>query len=150
MIRVFRQKLRLAQEAVNRKVDELNQRVARYTSEQLFEGLMGKYQTYPKVLGFIHMLQKDVQDNFEGFLTTQDTSAGGAAQFTARYAVNLLVDNEEARGGPVIEEVKIIRPARRAFMCGRAAWAARKVPFRFTARTWSHSAGSMFSIRVQG
>lgn len=107
VIRTFRQKLRLAQESVNKKVDELNQSVARYTSEQLFEGLMGKYQAYPKVLGFIHMLQKDVQDNFEGFLTTQDTSAGaagGAAQFTARYAVNVLVDNGETRGGPVIEE----------------------------------------------
>lgn len=107
-IRAFRQKLRVVQEAVNKKVEELNQRVAYYTSEQLFEGLMGKYQAYPKVLGFIHTLQKDVQDNFEGFLATQDVSADGAgstAHFVTRYAVNLLVDNEETHGAPVIEEI---------------------------------------------
>jgi lon-related putative ATP-dependent protease len=106
-IRTFRQKLRVVQETVNKKVDELNQRVARYTSEHLFERLMGKYQAYPKVLGFIQTLQQDVQENFEGFLTPHETSADSAsntARYITHYAVNLLVDNDGTRGAPVIED----------------------------------------------
>lgn len=107
-IRVFRQKLRAVQEEINQKVDELNQRVATYTSEHLFEGLREKYRDFEKVLDYIRSMQEDVTENFEGFLSTQesaeniDNAAGG---FATRYAVNLVVDNEDTHGAPILEEI---------------------------------------------
>jgi len=106
-VRVFRQKLRALQEEINSKVEKLNQRVASYTSEHLFEGVREKYRDFANVLDYIRSMQDDVLKNFEGFLETAeaaDASEDNTGRFVIRYAVNLVVDNEETRGAPILED----------------------------------------------
>jgi lon-related putative ATP-dependent protease len=106
-IRVYRQQVRALQDDVNRQIDELNHSIAHYTSEQLFEGLRQGYQSYPRALAFVQSLQDDVLENFEGFLSPPDAPIDGApagSNFMTRYSVNLLVDNEDTRGAPIVEE----------------------------------------------
>ncbi len=106
-VRVFRQKLRASQEEINSKVEDLNQRVASYTSEHLFEGVREKYRDFANVLDYIRSMQDDVLKNFEGFLETAETAdvpEDNAGRFVIRYAVNLVVDNEETRGAPILED----------------------------------------------
>ena len=107
-IRVFRQKLRAVQDEINKKVDELNQRVAVYTSEHLFDGLREKYRDFSKILEYFRSMQDDVTNNFDGFLSPQESAEdgeGSAGQFVTRYAVNLVVDNEDTHGAPILEEI---------------------------------------------
>ena len=106
-VRVFRQKLRALQDEVNQKVDELNRRVASYTSEHLFEGVRETYREFPAIVDYVRSMQDDVLKNFEGFLATteaSDASEDSADRFVIRYAVNLVVDNEDTRGAPILED----------------------------------------------
>ena len=52
--------------------------------------------------------------------------------------------------GPVIEEVKTIRPYFCARIAGKQAFVAKKVPVRLTRRTASQSSSDVSSIRDGG
>ncbi len=106
-VRAFRQKLRALQEEINSKVDKLNQRVASYTSEHLFEAVRSNYQDFANVLDYVRSMQDDVLKNFESFLATSetpDTSDDDTGRFVTRYAVSLVVDNEDTHGAPILED----------------------------------------------
>jgi predicted ATP-dependent protease len=62
-VHVFVHKLRALREETNRKIQELTQRIARYTSEHAFEQVREKYQFSPKILEYILAVQEDIHEN---------------------------------------------------------------------------------------
>jgi lon-related putative ATP-dependent protease len=108
----FVQQVRLIREEVNRKLDALNHQVVRFASEDAFEHLQKKYRDLPKVVAHIGSLRQDIVENFTLFLPQPETplpfngmDAAPAQALTARYAVNVVVDNSGTEGAPWVEEV---------------------------------------------
>ena len=127
---VLRQESDKLQEFINRKLAELR-RLEREATRRRSEvdqdtvlnvvapvmgELKGKYQEIPQVLDYLQEMRQDVASHVGDFLaqesqeqTQQTTEAAQARRFAeeerfARYQVNVLVDNSEARGAPVIFE----------------------------------------------
>jgi len=91
----------------------LNSEVATFALGHLVEELKAKYGDLPTVLEYIENAQKDIVENVERFLPQEqqaqpaglpfmDTSEDGV--WFNRYKVNVVVDNCDAQGAPVVVE----------------------------------------------
>ncbi|MBI3352949.1 MAG: AAA family ATPase [Nitrospirae bacterium] len=110
-IHVYVQKVREMREEMERKIESLNNRVARFSSEHSFETLREKHKTNQKILEYIQAIQQEVLENFKDFLTLPESPGEvhpGNIKFNHpsinRYSVNVIVDNSLTRGAPLIEE----------------------------------------------
>jgi len=111
-IHAFVQQVRVLREEVNRKVEELNRRIARYASAHLFEQVLATYRDWPSVVEYIQAVEQDVLERFKDFLPESEPQLSFAglelepprASMT-RYQVNVVVDNGAVRGAPLVEEV---------------------------------------------
>ncbi len=106
---VFRQ-IAVWQKESRERFRELNREVSDVTVGQLLHGLEEKYAALPQVLGFLTAVKRDVAENVDAFRNVgEDDSQPQAQQLRdhelfQRYRVNVLVDNAEAHGAPVIHE----------------------------------------------
>ena len=72
--------------------------------------LREKYAAYPKVITYLESVQEDILNNLEDFKPQQSQPQIAGIRFPRqepsfeRYEVNLLVDNHETKGAPVIFE----------------------------------------------
>ncbi|MBI3604555.1 MAG: AAA family ATPase, partial [Nitrospirae bacterium] len=64
-VHVYVQKVREMREEMERKIEMLNNRVARFSSEHSFETLREKHKTNQKILEYIQAIQQDVLENFK-------------------------------------------------------------------------------------
>ena len=106
---------RLEREATRRRSDVDQNTVLSVVAPVLGE-LKEKYQDIPRVLDYLQEMRQDLADHGGDFLaqesqvqTQQTSEAALARQFAeeerfSRYQVNVLVDNSEARGAPVVFE----------------------------------------------
>ncbi len=93
------------------KIKELNRHATRAAIGHLLARLREKYDDLPEVLKYFDAVEKDVVENTEEFLPTQEESPSALFGLPAapadpfhHYQVNLLVDNSETNGSPVIAE----------------------------------------------
>lgn len=97
------------------KVKVLNQEVTIFAVGHLIDELRKKHVNLVEVVNYLDAMQKDVIDNSAIFLNGQDESEQVFALITqpaerkssrllSRYQINLLVDNSETKGAPVIYE----------------------------------------------
>ena len=99
------------------RVKELNEEVATFAVAPLFEELKAQFSDQPSVLDYLEKAQQDLIQNNEMFVDSGDNeqqqvlATMGLAQrrqskeaFLNRYKVNVLVDNNEQEGAPVIYE----------------------------------------------
>jgi len=91
------------------KIRELNREVAMSAVGMLINDLNMKYQELPAVCDYLDALKQDIINHTSDFLKVDTTAAGeeGAAlnmEAFGRYEINLLVDNSEQKGLPVIYE----------------------------------------------
>ncbi len=101
------------------KVRELDREFAVYAVGSLIEDLIHSYEDLPKVVDYLDSMQADIIDNIDQFRTSPEqqqqqqmvqrmagVSGGGsdASAIDRRYGVNLLVDNSDAEGAPVVFE----------------------------------------------
>ncbi|MCU0765837.1 MAG: AAA family ATPase [Gammaproteobacteria bacterium] len=95
----------LWQREMRQRFQELEREVARLTVSQLLHDLEQRYADLPEVLGYLAAVRADVIENNELFRPGGDGSAVDAddGRFT-RYRVNLLVDNGDANGAPIVYE----------------------------------------------
>lgn len=103
------QKLPNLRRLVRQKVKELNQQVARRVIEQLMLPLKQKYAEAAKVLAFLEAVEADVIENADAFLPPAEgvppmMMAKAAPPSFDPYMVNLLVDNTDTTGAPVVYE----------------------------------------------
>ncbi|HTP28751.1 MAG TPA: AAA family ATPase [Anaeromyxobacteraceae bacterium] len=94
------------------KVKELNRETALFAVGHLIDELRGRYAQLPQVIAHLNAVQADVIENVHEFLGSSEP--GDAASHIRkllsespafrRYGVNLIVDNGETRGAPVVHE----------------------------------------------
>ena len=91
----------------------LDRETTRFAVGSLIEDLIGDYAEHEEVVAHLRAMEADIVDHVETFgaqaeAAENDGPPGLAAPQVApavrRYGVNLLVDNAEARGAPVITE----------------------------------------------
>lgn len=94
------------------KIEELEARIALVTVEQPIHELMEKYADYKNVITYLEAVQKDIIQNIEDFRKIDNEKAEdiellekiNVKDFTTKYKVNLIIDNRETKGAPVVVE----------------------------------------------
>jgi lon-related putative ATP-dependent protease len=106
--------LRAEENAVKKRLEDTDREVARYSVAQLFEELKNNYSKLPQVVGYLGELEQDIIENFEQFKAEPRTAESDPIaaleglvrkQAFRKYEVNVLVDNSELEGAPVILEL---------------------------------------------
>jgi len=102
------------------QVRDLNRKVTRHAVGHLIDALRAEFEPFAAVINFLDALQADVIENADAFMDQDGAQKGGRdsqqamltalsgegrkAATTRRYEVNLLIDNAQATGAPVIYE----------------------------------------------
>jgi len=102
---------------VRDQFNKLNREVALFAVGSLIEELLQAYRDIPKVVGFLKELQHDIADNVDLFMQVAENGAKPSrtgisgnrvvdqeSPLARRYGVNLLVDQGDAEGAPVVFE----------------------------------------------
>ena len=91
------------------QVKALNREVAIFAIGHLIEDLKARYQDLSKVLEYLKEVEEDIIEHFNDFRRDEDTTPSILLQLEStpsfqRYHVNVIVDNSETKGAPVIYE----------------------------------------------
>ncbi len=92
------------------KIKQLNQQATQLAISHLLTRLRGEYTDLPEVLAYFNALEKDVVENSEEFQPQEDGQSNilglpiPTQPSFQRYQVNLLVDNSNTVGAPVVFE----------------------------------------------
>jgi lon-related putative ATP-dependent protease len=91
------------------KVKELDKNIALFAVEHLIEALRGSYAGLEPVVEYFDTLKDDIVANAARFRQPEKEPSGPMGQtagpsVSERYDVNVLVDNTECKGAPVIVE----------------------------------------------
>ena len=92
------------------RIEELDQSTGLAAVAHHIEEVQSRYKDYPKVVDYLQAWQKDVLANLDEFRSSGDEEQSPLAMLrgprteTVRYRVNLLVDNSQAKGAPVVNE----------------------------------------------
>jgi len=105
------------QKKMQERMRELNREMAHLAVGGLIDELREEYSDYDEVVEFLDRVEEDVVENAQQFLGGEQQQqnplqalVGGGGQpgrqesLTRRYRVNLLVDNSETEGAPVLYE----------------------------------------------
>jgi lon-related putative ATP-dependent protease len=108
-IRDFLSKARQLEKETHEKVHELNRHVAHFSMGHQLDDLKERYRVNPRIPEYLGEVEEDVLNNLREFLGQKQElpfqiEGMDKASFLERYKVNVIVDNAETRGGPVIEE----------------------------------------------
>jgi lon-related putative ATP-dependent protease len=102
--------LRALEGKVHEELKKLNRDVAFYAIGHLVTDLKEKYKNFPEVAKYIEDVQNDLLENLTQFV--KEPEAPAPFQFPwmkelpfRKYEVNVVVDNSELKGGPVIVEL---------------------------------------------
>ena len=98
------------EEEMHFAMEELVEKVALTAIGHLIEKLRDKYQTCQNVLEYLEAVQADILKNVNDFLPKEEEknllqammASRQETDFTIKYRVNLLVDNSETKGAPVV------------------------------------------------
>lgn len=115
--KILRQ-LPVYQREIRKQKRELNREIARYAVSDLIEEIRKKFHDQPAVNDFLDNVQNDIVENVRDIIGHQAQSSlmpflqGGEKQPTSphdnpilsRYKVNVIVDNSELDGVPIIYE----------------------------------------------
>lgn len=97
---------------IRAKMRELDQEVLNFAISHLMEELRAKYADLPEVLEHLDAVAADVAENVNDFLGGDDQQQQrgrparreGGAEGIRRYRVNVLVNNADLKGAPVVYE----------------------------------------------
>lgn len=94
------------------KFKELEQKTGHFAVDYLVEELKEKYADYPPVVQYLEALQEDVVENLGDFKDDEDEKQfpfpwlkrSGQEVAAKKYFVNLIIDNKETKGAPIVVE----------------------------------------------
>ncbi len=102
---------RKIEKSVKDKAEELDREVGLFAVGHLVEQLKEKYGEYPKLVEYLDKLKNDIIENISLFRSEDDSQhdpMGMQRQAKKhafnKYRVNVLIDNGDADGAPVVEE----------------------------------------------
>jgi lon-related putative ATP-dependent protease len=100
---------------VEKQLEDNDHQVAAFSVGFLFEDLKTRYAKLPQVVTFLNESEQDIIENYNQFKTEQKQDnnpdpwaamqALSQKQVFTKYEVNVLVDNSELKGAPVILEL---------------------------------------------
>ena len=95
--------------AAQKTLRQLDKDVASFIIEQYVNEIKDKYTEFPAVVEYLDEVCKDVVANSSGFLAevekqSQENPQQDKSTLFKRYQVNVVVDNSELKGAPVIYE----------------------------------------------
>jgi len=104
--------LNQAEEKNRGKVRQLNEEVTSRCITPHLEKIRSKYKLHPKFLEYLAAYEKDVIDNVDLILNTQEAqqdvvatvSTESANSVPSRYQVNVVVTNDPKKGAPIVFE----------------------------------------------
>jgi lon-related putative ATP-dependent protease len=91
-------------------VKELEKKVGDFAVGNLLKAIKGKYAENEKITRYLEAVEKDVLEHLDDFRTVQEDnpllllSRGSRENYRTKYKVNLLVDNKNTQGAPVVFE----------------------------------------------
>lgn len=100
------------EKATRDRIEQLETQIGLLAVEQPIMELKEKYGSFPNVLDYLQAVQRDVMHNLEDFRMLEAARSEQMElverfrdkDFTLKYKVNLLVDNRDIKGAPVILE----------------------------------------------
>jgi len=96
------------------EIEEMDRKVALFAVEHLFQELLEKYKDLSKVIKYLKEMQEDMMENINIFRQQQQQQQQQALPFSMpfdqessfkKYQVNVIVDNSDLEGAPVIREL---------------------------------------------
>ncbi|MGE5632131.1 MAG: Lon protease family protein [Caulobacteraceae bacterium] len=104
--------IRDLEKAARDKIEHLETKIALLAVEQPIMELKEKYEQYKNVLEYLQAVQRDIIHNIEDFRSIEGSANAEfdlvdkirEKDYTIKYQVNLLVDNRDTKGAPVIFE----------------------------------------------
>ena len=111
-------KIREAEASLKERHHELESGVALSVVGQIMEPYFEKFKQDPDVLDYLKSVQADILENIAEFRRKEEPQQAPSPQFQVpqkdavfrKYAVNVLIDNSELKGAPVIIESNPIYP----------------------------------------
>lgn len=99
------------------KIKGLNREVAAFALKPLMDEIRANYKKLDEVLTYLDAVEKDMIENFAQFLEKESSEQGAITMLASlrsgaekqgmnRYRVNVMIDNSELGGAPVILEDK--------------------------------------------
>ena len=105
------ERLRELERAATQQISELNERTVMYLLSPLMQNLKSVYQGMDGALAHLEAIQKDIVEHADQFRRSESSSSSGNSssqlaqrEWLQRYYVNVLVDNSNLEGAPVILE----------------------------------------------
>lgn len=104
------EKVREMERQAQEQLRELDARAALFVVEHLVDQLREKYAGLEQVLVYLDKVQADIIENVDQFRAEGEAQQGQAfgqmarTTWLKRYSINVLVDNRELKGAPVILE----------------------------------------------
>jgi lon-related putative ATP-dependent protease len=107
-------RLNTERSAIDKQLEDTDREVAGYSIRHLFAKMREKYAKLPQVVDYLKEVEQDIVANFEQFREEPKNKEGdplaamremAQQQALRKYEVNLLVDNSELKGAPVILEL---------------------------------------------
>ena len=98
----------------DKQIEELDHKIGNSVIENYVDELIESYKTNERVVSYINNVKKDVLDNLEQFVeggSSEEDVLSSLMPFlgkkqeediTQRYRVNLIVDNSQTKGAPVV------------------------------------------------
>ena len=105
-------KIKELEKEAKKKVRDLENRIGTFAVAIHVEDMKRKYTSYPKILKYLEDLMQDVLESISIFRESDSSEDNplvqafrkGAGAVHSKYKVNLLVDNSDREGAPVIIE----------------------------------------------
>lgn len=109
-LRSTMRKIKALQVQINESIEKLNHEVALFTIGHLIDNLQEKYSDNSDIVSYLGAVEKDIVDNVKQFI--EEPSVPNTPLPTEwlkelpfrKYEVNVIVDNTELTGAPVITE----------------------------------------------
>ena len=85
---------------MNERLGELSRNTALFSVGRLFEDLKSKYREFDQVVRYLESVKSDILENLDDLRSSDEK----ISYYRMRYSVNLLVDNSNLDGAPVVYE----------------------------------------------
>jgi lon-related putative ATP-dependent protease len=105
--------LRAEETSTKKELESTDKEVVRYSINHLFDVLRQNYIELPRVTAYFDRVEQDMVENYRQFMEKESESDSpyaifqemSKAQSLRKYQVNVLVDNSELMGSPVVLEL---------------------------------------------
>ena len=108
-VKVQMKEMRRLERQTQDRMGELDREAADYVVGGLIEDLEEKYQNLPKVVQYLEDVRQDMVDNVQQFFAAAQQPGPGPEHWAQemafrKYQANLMVENGDAHGAPVVVE----------------------------------------------